>query len=327
MAWLNIKGLSKIERDTFIVSDINLVQESQQKIAIAGSTGSGKTTLLKMIAGLVQPSSGEIFFKDKKVLGPVEKLLPGHKSIAYLSQHFELRNNYYVYELLEMANKIEQSEADKIYRICKIEHLLKRRTNELSGGEKQRIVLAKKLTTAPELLLLDEPFSNLDTVHKNIIKQVIAAIGEQLKITCMMISHDPSDILAWADWIMIMQEGKLIQQGSSKEVYKKPINEYVAGLLGEYNLIDQSVTTGFSNFENIIQNNKKLLLRPEQISIAAATNIAQQDMVKQVTFRGSDYMVDVQVGNQVIKVKTLSDQFSVGNRVFLSVNTIDAWYI
>jgi iron(III) transport system ATP-binding protein len=327
MAWLNIKGLSKIERDTFIVSDINLLQESQQKIAIAGSTGSGKTTLLKMIAGLVQPSSGEIFFKDKKVLGPVEKLLPGHKSIAYLSQHFELRNNYYVYELLEMANKIEQSEADKIYRICKIEHLLKRRTNELSGGEKQRIVLAKKLTTAPELLLLDEPFSNLDTVHKNIIKQVIAAIGEQLKITCMMISHDPSDILAWADWIMIMQEGKLIQQGSSKEVYKKPINEYVAGLLGEYNLIDQSVTTGFSNFENIIQNNKKLLLRPEQISIAAATNIAQQDMVKQVTFRGSDYMVDVQVGNQVIKVKTLSDQFSVGNRVFLSVNTIDAWYI
>src|SRR5258706_9094063 len=177
MAFLNVSGISKKEGQWFSVKDINFVQEQFQKIAIAGETGSGKTTLLKMIAGLMQPDAGEIVFKGEKVLGPYEKLIPGHRRIAYLSQHFELRNNYRVEEELESKNLLTDKEADEIYSVCRIRHLLKRKTDQLSGGERQRIVLARLLTSSPELLLLDEPFSNLDAIHKNIIKSVIYDIG------------------------------------------------------------------------------------------------------------------------------------------------------
>ncbi|MEJ0101373.1 MAG: ABC transporter ATP-binding protein [Bacteroidota bacterium] len=254
MAFLNVSGISKKEGQGFSVRDISFAQEQFQKIAIAGETGSGKTTLLKMIAGLIQPDAGEIVFNGKKVLSPYEKLIPGHPGIAYLSQHFELRNNYRVEEELESKNLLTEKEADEIYSICRIQHLLKRRTDQLSGGERQRIVLARLLTMSPELLLLDEPFSNLDAIHKNIIKSVIYDIGEKLKITCIMVLHDAPDILSWADTILIIKDGQIIQKGIPEQVYRQPVNEYCAALLGEYSLIDPEI---FPSIQGRIPAGKK----------------------------------------------------------------------
>ena len=158
MALLEVQNLSKNINGNLAVNHISFSQKKFEKIAIAGATGSGKTTLLKMIGGLIQPDSGDILLNQQKVLGPDYKLLPGHEKIAYISQHFELRVNYKVYERLEMANKMEDAEAQQIYKVCRIEHLMNRKTDELSGGERQRVVLASLLTTKPELLLLDEPF-------------------------------------------------------------------------------------------------------------------------------------------------------------------------
>ena len=208
MALLQLLNVSRKESGIAAVEKISFTQQRLQKIAIAGETGSGKTTLLKLIAGLIQPTSGEIKFEGKRVEGPLEKLLPGHPQIAYLSQHFELRNNYRVEEELEAKNLLTEIEADTIYKVCRIQHLLKRKTDQLSGGERQRIVLARLLTTSPELLLLDEPFSNLDAVHKNIIKDVINDISVQMNITCIMVSHDAPDILSWAERILVMKDGR-----------------------------------------------------------------------------------------------------------------------
>ncbi|HEY6505584.1 MAG TPA: ATP-binding cassette domain-containing protein, partial [Chitinophagaceae bacterium] len=169
MFFLKVNDTSRQEKEIFSVKNVSFSQRSFEKIAIAGETGSGKTTLLKMIAGLIQPTAGEILFENKKVIGPNDQLIPGHPAIAYLSQHFELLNNYWVHEILEMANKLNENEATGIFRVCQVEHLLNRRTNQLSGGEKQRIALARLLITSPRLLLLDEPFSNLDIIHKNTI--------------------------------------------------------------------------------------------------------------------------------------------------------------
>ncbi len=205
MALLTVTGLSRMDEGKTAVKDIHFTQQPFEQIAIAGETGSGKTTLLKMIGGLLQPASGQILLEGKRVKGPDEQLIPGNKNIGYLSQHFELRNNYKVHEVLDMANRLGIAKASKIYAICRIEHLLQRWTDELSGGEKQRIALARLLSTSPRLLLLDEPFSNLDMLHKTMMKSVLKDAGEQMQISSILVSHDAPDILSWADTVFLFQ--------------------------------------------------------------------------------------------------------------------------
>src|ERR1700722_3033857 len=201
---------------------ISFSQQRGQKLAVAGATGSGKSTLLKMIAGLVQPDEGVILFDGLRVSGPAETLVPGHPDIAYLSQDFELRNNYRVDEVLSYANELTEEEAGLLYAICRIDHLLRRRTDQLSGGERQRIALARLLVRPPKLLLLDEPYSNLDRVHKEILRSVIGDIADSMGISCILVSHDPQDILSWADEILVLNGGRLIQKASPERVYRQP---------------------------------------------------------------------------------------------------------
>lgn len=321
MPFLKINNLSKEEKGNLIINNVSFTQERFNKIAIAGATGSGKTSLLKMIAGLLQPTSGEIFFNQQKVIGPLEQLIPHHPGIAYLSQHFELFNNYWVHEVLEMANKLPQQEAINIYAICQVDHLLNRRTNELSGGEKQRIALARLLTTSPKLLLLDEPFSNMDAVHKAIIKNVIEQIGVQLHITCVLVSHDALDILSWANEIIVLQQGSIIQQGMPQLVYSKPVNEYCAGLLGDYNLIDHSIMNGKNS------TNKKLFIRPEQFEMATAESHSLQGILKHILFFGGYYMLRVLVGQQMLNIKSNHNNFTIDRLVYLSFNNNDVWLL
>ncbi len=234
MSLLIVKGINKLREEHFVLKNINFVQEPFQKIAIAGETGSGKSTLLKIIAGLEQPDSGEVLFENEKVQGPEEKLVAGHSFIAYLPQYFELPKFLRVEQVLSYANNLSVHDAEKLFKVCQINHLLKRKTNELSGGERQRIALCRLLLTKPKLLLLDEPFSNLDMVLKGILKSIIETIGGKLKISCLLVSHDPDDTLSWADQILIMKSGKIVQQGSPEKIYREPINAYVAGLFGKF---------------------------------------------------------------------------------------------
>lgn len=325
MALLTVSGLSKIERGKLIVSGINFIQQPSEKIAIAGETGSGKTTLLKMIAGLVQPATGEIYFRDEKVVGPHDKLIPGHPKIAYLSQHFELRNNYRVEEELEAVNKLSEEAAGEIYTICRIEHLLKRKTGQLSGGERQRIVLARLLTTAPHLLLLDEPFSNLDAIHRNIIKSVINDIGERLKVSCILVSHDALDILSWADTILVMKDGQLIQQGIPEHIYRRPVNEYCAGLFGEYNLVKASTIS--AALPGINLNGQQLLIRPEHFLIAATPYNSIAGVVKRILFKGNYYSIDIEVNKELVRIQTNNDQLRIGEKVNLAISPDNIWYL
>lgn len=319
MVFLQVNDLVKKNGNRLAVDHVSFRMQQEQKIAIAGETGSGKTTLLKMIGGFIQPDSGEVLFEEKKVPGPLEQLIPGHPSIAYLSQHFELRNNYAVHELLEMASKLEETEAQKIFSVCQVEHLLQRRTNELSGGEKQRIVLAMQLIKKPKLLLLDEPFSNLDAIHERTIQQVIHDVCEQFHTSCILVSHDGKDVLSWADMILVMKEGQLIQSGTPQEIYHQPSTLYCAGLFGSYNVLPPVLLQQLQ----LTASTQIACIRPEKIQITSSGIAA---IVQQVRFYGMYEQLFVTVKGAVLELLQPVQHTKPGDEIFISLAQQDVFY-
>lgn len=306
MNLITVKGVSKYKGDILILDSIDLSQQPMQNLAISGETGSGKSTLLKIIAGLIQPDKGQVFFQNERVLGPDEQLIAGHASIGYLSQHFELRNNYRVEELLEYANKIGDEEAKALFELCQISQLLKRRTDQLSGGEKQRIAIAKLLISSPQLLILDEPYSNLDMEHKNTMKSVIKEIDSRLNISCILVSHDPGDILSWADHIIVLKDGKIVQQGSPAGIYEDPANEYVAGLFGKFNIITI--------------NGEKRFVRPENLRIVRDNYNTLKGAIQNIYYFGSHFEIEILVNNQLLVSRTMELNNKVGDEVLLEIS-------
>jgi ABC-type Fe3+/spermidine/putrescine transport system ATPase subunit len=320
MKFLHVSGIGKHHGSQLVLDNIDLSQEKGQKIVIAGESGSGKSTLLKIIGGLEQPDTGQVLFDGERVPGPYEKLIPGHPHIAYLSQHFELRNNYRVEEILDYGNTLSQKESENLFDICHISHLLTRKTDQLSGGEKQRIALAKLLTTSPRLLLLDEPFSNLDMRHKQVLKTVIDRISERLQITCLLVSHDPQDILPWADEIIIMRAGKILQQGTPQQIYKQPVNAYAAGLFGKYNLMLARMVPGFEN------KGKYLVTRPEHVKLVAAGQGQLQGVVHKLLYLGYGWDIEVMVEQDIVTVRVNECTVAVGNAAGIEINAGEVWH-
>jgi ABC-type Fe3+/spermidine/putrescine transport system ATPase subunit len=315
MSFLNVTSIYKDHNSNFLLKDVSLEQQYSQKIAIAGETGSGKTTLMRIIAGLGQADQGTITFEGKQVKGIEEKLMPGHPGIAYLSQHFELSNNYRVEEILSYANKLTDDESVALYAMCRIDHLLLRKTNSLSGGEKQRVALARLLTLAPRLLLLDEPFSNMDLIHKTLLKIVIDDIGSRLGITCMLISHDPADMLPWADELLIMRQGEIVNRGGPRDLYSHPPDEYVAGLLGKYNKLLPD-TAAALNADTSVR-----YLRPENIAIVPF-GTGTDGQVVSVAYFGSHYELQVDVAGQSLTVSTDAGIYRKGDHVRLRIKSL-----
>ena len=306
---------------------ISFKQKRLQKLVIAGETGSGKSTLLQIIAGLVQPDSGEVIFNGKRVRGPQEVLVAGLPGIAYLSQHFELPQFLRVEQVLKYSNTLSQKDADTLYEVCRIRHLLPRKTSELSGGERQRIALARLLLGAPILLLLDEPFSNLDNGHKKLLKTVLNDITDKLKITSLLVSHDPLDTLSWADEILILQNGEIVQRGTPHEIYRRPVNTYTASLFGSFNLITAEEASYFSDLLRISLTGKSLLIRPESFRFVEDGENGIAGKVVSVQFFGSYYEVEVQLPKNLITVKAVGFKGKKGDAVFVTVSAEDVWYV
>jgi len=319
MALLKVSAVSKQLGTQVVLQEISFTQKKFQKLAIVGESGSGKSTLLKIISGLVQPDNGEVLFEGKHVEGPNERLIPGHPKMAYLSQHFELRNNYRVEEILEYANTLPEAEAETLYEVCHIRHLLKRKTDQVSGGEKQRIAMARLLIGAPKLFLLDEPFSNLDILHRNTLRAVIKAMGEKLGITCLLVSHDPADALSWADEILIMKSGQIIQHDTPEKIYRQPVNEYAAGLFGKYNAFTKAAAAPFGEIPKGYGNRKQLFIRPEAFALSPKkSKTAVAGKVTEVTFVGHSYEVEVAMPEMMVTVKTDTCTVSKGDDVYVT---------
>jgi len=315
MSLLHVKRIGKKYNESFIVKDVTFSLQAGRKLALAGETGSGKSTLLKIIAGLVQADRGEVLFENDRVKGPDETLVPGHSHIAYLSQLFELPKFLRVEQVLNYSNTLSEKETVKIFKFCQIQHLLKRKTDELSGGERQRIALAKQLLAQPILLLLVEPYSNLDIIHKNILKAVIDDLTQHMQITCLLVSHDPLDILSWADEILVMKKGRIVQQGSPQTVYTQPTDEYVAGLFGKFTIVSSA------QFKALTGSRSKgpIIIRPEQFSVHTAGKNGIRGTIRSVQFYGSFFELEVITKNQPFFVQVLENTFSTRDSVIVKL--------
>lgn len=224
------------------VSGIHLEINSGEILSIVGESGSGKTTLLKLIYGYLIPDEGEILYNNQKVLGPDEKLIAGHDEMRMVTQDVTLNMYAKVFDNIssQLSNTDLQEKNDLTLQtmdMLNISHLSGKKVVDLSGGEQQRVAIARAVITKPKVLLLDEPFSQIDTILKKQLRDDIERLSKQWNITIVMVSHDPADALSIADKLVVIKDGSIVRQGNPETVYLHPEKAYVARLLGKANIL------------------------------------------------------------------------------------------
>ena len=268
------------------VSGISLSINKGDFVAIVGESGSGKSTLLKLIYGLLAPNSGEVLFKGEHLAGPHEKLIPGHDSMKMLSQDFNLNLYAKVYENIESMLSNEDIHAKKqktleMMEFLGIDELANKRIVELSGGEQQRVALARAIITEPEVLLLDEPFSQVDAILKTQLRADLKRLCDYLGITIILVSHDPVDGLTLANEMIILKDGKLIESGKPDEIYANPAHIYTARLLGNAFVLpaDEAKRMG------IRTKKVSVLIYPEWVQLKNSWS-SKKYTIKEIFFKG-----------------------------------------
>ncbi|WP_442588674.1 ABC transporter ATP-binding protein [Pedobacter sp. AW31-3R] len=269
------------------IRDINFDIKRGEVVAIIGESGSGKSTLLKSIFGLLKTDTGEVIFNGKRVLGPDEQLIPGHKEMKMVTQDFSLNIYAKVYDNIasQLSNTNIKSKQEKTVAIMehlRIDHLRDKKIIELSGGEQQRVAIARAMVTDTQLLLLDEPFSQVDALLKNQLRADIKRIAAETGVTVIMVSHDPADGLFLADVLLLIKEGQLIQKGEPSHVYNHPEHVYTAQLLGNAVVLpmEDALKLGMTSAKG-----KEVLFYPEWVELKNTWNSKRYE-VKDVYYKG-----------------------------------------
>ncbi|WFA10030.1 sn-glycerol-3-phosphate ABC transporter ATP-binding protein UgpC [Tissierella sp. Yu-01] len=243
------------------VSDFNLEIQDKEFIVLVGPSGCGKSTVLRMIAGLEEITSGELYIEDKIV----NDTDPKDRDIAMVFQNYALYPHMTVYKNLAFAlslRKLPKDEVDKkvqeTARILEIEELLNRKPKALSGGQRQRVALGRAMVRDPQAFLLDEPLSNLDAKLRASTRTEITKLHNKLSTTFVYVTHDQTEAMTMADRIVVMKDGKIHQVGTPQELYKNPCNIFVAGFIGtpQMNFIDSKLIKIESDYYAIIDDTK-----------------------------------------------------------------------
>ncbi len=236
---LKISNVSRVYQKNRLpaVKALSVNVESHDLLALVGESGSGKTTLLRMIAGLEVPDSGEIRIGDRMVAGPDCWVPPEKRNVGMVFQggalfpHLTVKQNI-AYGLPNLSKAALQSTIEEYLELVGLSGAIKMYPHELSTGERQRVALARALAPMPKIILLDEPFSNLDALLKHRLREEVQSIIKAKKITGLMVTHDPNDARHFGDQVAIMRGGIIEQYGSVEAVVKLPCNEYCARLMG-----------------------------------------------------------------------------------------------
>lgn len=312
----------KVQNVTFqydtkeVLKNISLKLNPGEQLSIIGESGSGKSTLLKIIYGLYHLEKGKLFWGEKRLLGPNYNLVPGEEFIKYVAQDYDLMPYITVEENVGkyLSNFYPRKKSKRIAELLELVGLTayaKTKPTDLSGGQQQRVAIAKALAQQPKLLLLDEPFSNIDNFKKNSLRRELFSYLKSQNISCITATHDNMDSLAYADKTMVLKEGKIICLDDPKLLYKNPKNKYVASLFGEVNeLLEKHIVPNSTS-------NKKIVCYPHQLQLNQNGYLTVR--VKNSYFQGSHYLIE-----SVLKSKTVffnhNKAIEPGKEVHLEAN-------
>lgn len=313
---LELKNISFTYITAAVIEAVSFSVPKGQNIAVIGESGCGKSTLLKLIYGLYDLDAGTISYDGKPILGPKYNLIPGADFIKYLAQDFDLMPYITVEEnvgkfLSNIYKDKKQARVQELLEMVEMTEYAQVKAKYLSGGQQQRVALARVLALEPEILLLDEPFSQIDSFRKNALRRNLFQYLKEKQITCIIATHDSTDALSFSDQTIVMQNGKVIAQSSPKELFQNPSNPYIASLFGEVNVLQLSQLASVAAGAD-----QTVLLYPHQLKVV--TDGVLEVEVRQSYFKGSHYLVKAVVAQKVIFFDS-STALAAGTKVCLGL--------
>jgi spermidine/putrescine ABC transporter ATP-binding subunit len=355
MVKVSLRGVSKYFDDVKAVDNIDLQVEEGKLFFLLGPSGCGKTTTLRMIAGFYKPERGDIYFDDRMMTD----VPPYRRNVGMVFQNYALWPHMTSYDNVIYGLKVRKVPVSERVRrarealdIVQMREFATRYPNQLSGGQQQRIALARAIVTQPDVLLLDEPLSNLDAKLRLETRQEIKRIQSELGTTSIYVTHDQEEALSMADSIAIMNEGRIEQIGSPREIYSKPTNSFVAGFIGETNFFEGEIRSmregedlltirvstgeeitaevshdGFSVGQEVLCS-----IRPENISLMDRSKLSQgvqafEAEILHLTYYGVvEHYVLRGLGDRDIKVTNFNPDArrrNDGERVLMVFNPMD----
>ncbi len=350
MSSLVIVGLCKKYDKTTAVDNFSIEVRDGELLAILGPSGCGKSTILSCIAGIEDVDAGRVFLGDRCLFDTDSgvSISPDKRNIGFMFQNYALwphmtveRNISYPLRVRKLPKHYIEPEVERILCLIRLDDKRKKHPGQLSGGEQQRVALGRALIMKPDLLLLDEPLSNLDAKLREEMQSEIRKIQQKLKLTTIHVTHDQSEALAMSDSIAVMNKGRLIQSGTPSEIYNNPKSKFTAGFVGANNLVDGMITvsdgkkvfnssdgciTGLPvEAEEMLKNSSGLaacVIRPEDIYLSAERKSAEyhEAAVSERVYRGAHYMYTIDVFGLRLRVQAhSSDRFEIRTRVFFRI--------
>ncbi|MTE27122.1 ABC transporter ATP-binding protein [Winogradskyella ouciana] len=295
---LKVKNISFGYSSTTVLEEVDFSIGIGENLAIIGESGSGKSTMLKLIYGEYDLEVGEILWNDIKILGPKYNLVIGYDFMKYVTQEFDLMPYTSVEEnigkyLSRFYPKEKEKRIKELIKVVELESFSKTKVKNLSGGQKQRVALARALAKEPEILLLDEPFSHIDNFKKQSLRRNLFKYLKGNSISCIVATHDKSDVLGFADKMIVLHNKKIIAKGTPQELYKSPKTPLIASFFEEFSTINDEIYYAHQ-LEIVEQSNFKAL-------------------VKQSYFNGNSWLIEAEYN---------SDSVFITHRNFLEKDTV-----
>jgi putative spermidine/putrescine transport system ATP-binding protein len=320
MSFVSVENLQKNYGSTAVFSDINCEIHKGEFVTLLGPSGCGKSTLLRCIAGLTPVTSGSIFL-DGKDLVPVS---PQKRGIGMVFQSYALFPNMNVEQNVAFGLRMQKVSTDEmkqrvaeVLKLVELNEFAGRYPHQLSGGQCQRVALARSLVTRPRLLLLDEPLSALDARIRKHLREQIRAIQQELGLTTIFVTHDQEEALTMSDRIFLMNQGRIVQSGDAETLYTAPVDAFAAGFIGNYNLLEAD------DASRLMQRpiNSRVAIRPEAIQLSLTGSLEGEVRSHSLLGNVIRYRVEARGVELVVDVlnRSATDLHPKGQRVTLHI--------